>query len=298
MLRIRYLPFYLLSLLPLPVMRAGGWMLYVLSFHLFRYRRTVVRTNLKRAFPLDSPAEHDRREGDFYRHFSNLFLMASKVLTVSPRKARKLLAFRNMDLIEGHYAQGHSVILYGAHMGNWEWFAFFPLHIQHQFVSFYQEQSSRYFNGLSVLMRERFGNICLESRTAYKNLVDMNRRGIRTLTFMLADQSPMAKSSKSWQTFLEQDTAFLMGAARIAVKLGHRVVYPYVRMPRPNHYEIEFIEIENNGVEEAIVEQYAHLLERNIREQSELWLWSHRRWKISLPKELKRSNDGGDTAAL
>jgi len=43
---------------------------------------------------------------------------------------------------------------------------------------------------------------------------------------------------------------------------------------------MEFIEIpiDNPAVEPVV--RYAQLLEENIREQPELWLWSHKRWKL------------------
>ena len=37
--------------------------------------------------------------------------------------------------------------------------------------------------------------------------------------------------------------------------------------------------------EDEILEIYTHKLQENIIEQPEVWLWSHRRWKLKKPVE-------------
>lgn len=280
---LKFLPFYLLSLLPLSVLHLFSYILFILVYHLIGYRKKVVHQNISRSFPTLDQLELKQIQKNFYKHFTQLFLESLKVLTISKGSALKRVKIQGTEKLSEWYAKNTNVILYGAHMGNWEWFAFFPLHIEHQFVSFYQEQSNSYFNELSILMRERFGNICVESRTAYKKLIEMNKSGTKTLAYLLADQSPMAKSSMIWTNFLNQRTAFLVGADRIAKKAGHKIVYPFVKKIKPGFYEVELIEIPTDQDSQSLVDNYAKLLEENIKAQPEIWLWSHRRWKIEEP---------------
>lgn len=240
----------------------------------------MVYSNLKNAFPSYDEVEILKIQKNFYKHFTQLFLESMKVLTISKKKALQRVKISGLEQLDTWYKQDTNVILYGAHMGNWEWFAFFPLHLQHQFVSFYQEQSNSYFNELSILMRQRFGNICVESRTAYKKLMEMNRAGTKTLAYLLADQSPMVNSSMIWTDFLNQRTAFLIGADRIAKKAGHKIVYPFVRKVKRGYYTVDLKEIPTDQDSTSLVANYSRLLEENIRTQPEIWLWSHRRWKI------------------
>lgn len=277
---LKFAPFYLLSLLPLTFLYGIASLLFVVMYHIVGYRKKVVRSNMSNAFPDWNKDELDQNTTAFYKQFSRMLLESLKVLSISKTKAKAHLHFKNLDLLNSLYNNDENVILYGAHMGNWEWFAFYPLYIKHQFVSFYQEQSNSYFNELSILMRERFGNICIESRSAYKQLLEMNRKGTKTLAYMLADQSPMVNSGKEWTNFLGQSTAFLQGAERISRKAGHKLIYPFVRMPSRGQYEVEFIEISTEGSTNDVISRYAQLLEENIRSQPELWLWSHRRWKL------------------
>ena len=52
-----------------------------------------------------------------------------------------------------------------------------------------------------------------------------------------------------------------------------------VQIEMSGEVEMEFIEIPTDDDVDPIV-KYAELLENNIKEQPELWLWSHKRWKL------------------
>jgi KDO2-lipid IV(A) lauroyltransferase len=134
-------------------------------------------------------------------------------------------------------------------------------------------------------MRSRFGVTCIESRLGYKTLVatQQQQNGL-TLTCLIGDQSPLRKSTKEWVTFLNQETAFLAGADRIAKKLNYAVIVPVFHKYRRGKYEIDFSLITTNAREmesEDIIKAYAKTLEEAIIKQPELWLWTHRRWKLT-----------------
>lgn len=277
---LKFAPFYLLSFIPMIGLEAIAAMLYLFAYHLLSYRRSVVFHNLSIAFPEKEQRERKTLAREFYREFCRLLVFAPKVLTISKKEAMKKLSFRNPDMLKQQYENDKSVIVYGAHLGNWEWFAFYPLRLDHKFVSVYQEQSNSYFNELSLVMRSRFGNVCIKSQQAFKELKRMNDQGMRTLSYFLADQSPHNKSSMTWVPFFGRDTAFLGGAERIAKKLDHALVYPFIHRMEDYRFEIEFIEIDTSLSSEQIIRRYAQLLEENIRLYPKSWLWSHRRWKL------------------
>ena len=217
----------------------------------------MVRSNLSASFPELSVKELKELERKFYTHFCRLFIESLKVLTISKKQAKKRVTYENLELLDQIYNNGQSAVLQAAHFGNWEWFAFFPLRIKHQFVSFYQQQSSSYFNGLSIVMRERFGNICVESKTGYKRMVQLQREGTLSIAYMISDQSPTQNSSVQWLNFLNQKTAFLIGADRISSKLNAPLIYPYILSKHKGYYHIEFKMIEGGNFrrEDSILRQ-------------------------------------------
>jgi KDO2-lipid IV(A) lauroyltransferase len=206
-----------------------------------------------------------------------------KPLSMKRENFIKRISFKNPEILERLYNENKSVIMYSAHYGNWEWFSILTAFMKHQFVSFYFPQSNKYFDELMKITRERFGAICVESNKGYKVIVSNNQKHILTLNCIIGDQSPNIDSTKHWIRFLNQDTAFLIGADRIAKKSNQVVMFPIMRIIKRGYYEFELRIIEENPAQAgdySIIEKYAQMLEETITAAPELWLWSHRRWKL------------------
>ena len=283
---LKFFPFYLLSIIPLRVLYILSDFMYLVVYHVMKYRRAVVQTNLKNSFPHKSLTEITAIEKRFYKHFCDTAFESIKVLTLGKKAINQRFNIKNTPLIESLHKDNKSIILYTSHYGNWEWFSFLPLFLPYQVQAFYQEVSNSYFNDFMLVLRSRFGVQCVESKQGYKTMVNMQQKGVLTATCMIGDQSPRKKSSKHWMTFLNQETAFLVGADRIAEKLNQTVLYVSVQKPKRGNYEIEFIPLDdaNQNDSNELITKYANLLERSIMEKPELWLWSHRRWKLAPPR--------------
>ena len=275
---VKFAPFYLFSLLPFWIIFAISRFAYFFLFIVFGYRKKVVYQNLRNSFPNKSDEEIHSDAKSFYKHFCEVFLESVKLLTIPSKQIKKRYAFKNMELLNKFYDKQKSIILYAAHLGNWEWMTSLQLQTQYQMYSFYQKQSNVYFNEFMIHVRERFGNICIESQSGFKVLFQNTKQKNLTITYVIGDQSPMSKSSMYWTDFLNQDTPFLVGADRMAKKCNQQLIYPHVTQKKTGYYEIEFKVIDMDSRIEP-VEIYANLLEKNIEDHPELWLWSHRRWK-------------------
>ncbi len=282
---LKFFPFYLLSIIPLRVLYILSDFMYLVVYHVMKYRRAVVQTNLKNSFPHKSLTEITAIEKRFYKHFCDTAFESIKALTLGKKAINQRFNIKNTPLIESLHKNNKSIILYTSHYGNWEWFSFLPLFLPYQVQAFYQEVSNSYFNDFMLVLRSRFGVQCVESKQGYKTMVNMQQKGVLTATCMIGDQSPRKKSSKHWMTFLNQETAFLVGADRIAEKLNQTVFYVSVQKPKRGNYEIKFIPLDdaNQNDSNELITKYANLLERSIMEKPELWLWSHRRWKLAPP---------------
>jgi KDO2-lipid IV(A) lauroyltransferase len=72
----------------------------------------------------------------------------------------------------------------------------------------------------------------------------------------------------------------------LARKFDLGVVYANITSPKRGYYRIHFEVITDNAMampENAITLRYASLIEANIRQQPERWLWTHNRWKWAKP---------------
>jgi KDO2-lipid IV(A) lauroyltransferase len=281
--KIKFFPFYILSSIPFLGMYILSDIASLILFYFVRYRRKVVRSNLIMAFPEKSRKEIFSIERKFYRHFCDIFFESVKVLTISKKSISKRFVLKNPELLQKFYAENKSVIMYSGHHGNWEWFTFLPLSISHQLIAFYQPQSSKYFGQLMKLIRDKYGAECVESAKGYKTILQYDRENILTMNIIIGDQSPSGNSSKYWTKFFGQDTAFLVGADRIAKKSNQAVIFPSFKKTKRGCYEVTF-ELLQEGTKsdknQHVIEKYAQALEKSIKKSPELWLWSHRRWKL------------------
>ena len=276
------LPFiYLISILPFWLMYRLSDMAFVIVYYLLGYRKKVVLTNLRHSFPEKSEAEIQQIAKRFYQYFCDLILETVKTLTISPKAVKKRLTFEDTAVLKAYYQKQQSVILILGHWGNWELAgARFGVEPDlHQLFVIYHELKNKYFDQLVYHMRTRLGNQLYEMKKTLRGMVS-NRKEV-TATAFIADQTP-SHENVFWLTFLHQDTPIFMGPEKIARKFNYPVIYISVRREKRGCYAIESELLFDNpkeANENEISIRHTRRLEKDIRSQPELWLWTHRRWK-------------------
>jgi KDO2-lipid IV(A) lauroyltransferase len=108
-----------------------------------------------------------------------------------------------------------------------------------------------------------------------------------SVTAFIADQTP-GPDNAFWTIFLNQDTPVFWGTERIARKIDFPVVYIAVKRLKRGYYTITaevLAEHPKDTADEQITKLHTARLEKDIREQPEIWLWSHKRWKHKRPIE-------------
>ncbi len=281
---LKFSPFYAISIAPLFILYGLSNTLFVLVYYIAKYRRKVVRQNLANSFPEKSKQEIAQIERKFYKHFCDVFVEAIKILTLSKKEIQKRFVLKNPELLDHFFNEKKNIILYAAHQGNWEWLSFLPLMTNYQTATFYQPLSNRYFDDLMRTIRTRFGAQCVKSNEGYRFIISMKQKSTLTLNCIIGDQSPAKNATKYWTQFLNQETAFLIGADRIAKKSNQVLVFPSLTKLKRGYYELDFETIEEFPKEKEdfhIIQTYASLLEKAILKSPELWLWSHNRWKLT-----------------
>ena len=279
-----YLPFYLLSLLPLGILYAFSYVFSLLIYEFLGYRVKVVSNNLKRAFPDKSQKEINEIKKDFYRYFTDMFMENMKFLSIGKYSMTKRLKVVNPELIESYFTEGKSVIVYMAHVGNWEMMCGLPIYFSEKILSLYQPLKNSYMDGLIKIIRSRFGVEMVPSKNGYRTIVNYSKSEQRTISYLVGDQCPHRGAAKYWGNLFNSETAFLIGTDRIARKTNQAVVYLKVTRPKKGFQNIEFIPLSDSAKElkqNEVIDLYCEALEENIREQPEIWLWSHKRWKYT-----------------
>lgn len=279
------------SKLPFKVLYGISDVVYVLAYHVVRYRRSVVKKNLQMAFPEKSEEERKAIEKKYYHHLCDYFVELTKALTVPIDEliSDKRMDIVNPDLVNDYIAQGRQVFIYSGHVGNWEWFTTFPKYFyESEIHAFYKIQKTSWTNDVITASRSRGGIIPVDSKRGFRHVVECVRNKKKAVTLIIGDQTPKADVQQEWVDFMGINTAFICGPTVIAQKTNQVLVYPsYIGYER-GHYKVKLELVSDKAKDEEqheLVKRFAELLEKDIRRYPELWLWSHRRWKLSVSYE-------------
>lgn len=293
---------YFISFLPLAVLYKFSGLLSWLFYHVFHYRRKIVRTNLKNSFPEKTFDELYIIEKRFYRNLTDVMVEVIKLKTISPAqlKRRCFYAPESVELLNRYHKEGKSIMIVMAHMGNWEWAgASYPLWNRHQVITAYRPLRNKAYDKYVLKMRQRTGNIIVPMKKTPMEMI--KRRHDTIATALIADQRPGIDNAFLVR-FLNQDTAVYKGAEILSQKFNTPLFWGCVKRVKRGYYHIELqliTDVPGSFKEEgALTALHSAYLERDINEQPESWLWSHRRWKHKLPENINVSSSGNENISV
>jgi Kdo2-lipid IVA lauroyltransferase/acyltransferase len=248
------------------------------------YRKEVVFTNLKNAFPEKNNTEIERIAESYFRYLCDLILETLKTLQMSEKENRQHCIFHQTDWLEKLFENKQSILIVMGHYGNWEWAGpCFTLNTRFQLVVIYRPLSNIFFEKMMCRMRTKFGTKITPVNNTLRDMVA--NRGTVTATAFIADQTASPENAY-WTTFLHQDTAVFTGPEKLARKFNYPVVFMNVKRTRRGCYEV-FPELLSENSKETreneILEIFTKRLEKEIIINPSVWLWSHKRWKHRKP---------------
>lgn len=278
------------SLLPLSVLYfLADYVIYPLVRYVARYRLKLVRKNIRLSFPEKSEEEQNAIIDAFYHHFADILVEIMYGYRVSDGEMRERVVFENMEVLEELARQKHGVIAYLGHMCNWEWIADVGKQFADKSIveyNVYRKQKNQKSDEAMLLLRSKRGGECVEKNVLLRKLVQLRHADHPFVIGLIADQKPSPRNAHTWTTFLHQDTSFLDGGEVLARKFDLGVVYANITSPKRGYYRIHFEVITDEPQsmpENEITLSYARLIEANIYQQPERWLWTHNRWKWGKP---------------
>lgn len=283
---IIFVPGYALSLLPMWWHYFWSDVFYLLIYRLVRYRRKVVRRNLTESFPDKTEAELKKIERDFYHYFCDILVESIKFISISPEEMMRRMTFEQFELPIESCRRGKSVAAYLGHYGNWEWISSFQLWINSdigQSVQLYHPLENPAMDRLMGYIRQRMGNINIPVEQSVRHMVRLRQKGKPILIGFIADQVPHWRNIHYWTNFLNHPkTPIFTGPERLARQFDMDAYYFYITRRRRGYWTAKFVPMARDckqTQEFELTEQYTRLLEQNILEAPQYWLWTHNRWK-------------------
>lgn len=273
---------FIISLLPLWIFYRLSDGLYYLIYHVIRYRRRVVYSNLRSSFPEKSEAEVERIAKDFYSFFCDYIVETIKFFSMREPTVRKRMKFEGLEQVKEDFAYGRSVSAYLGHYCNWEWISSLGLHFNEQCGQIYHPLENHTLDRLFLYMRGRFNSKSIKMDDTFLTILKWKKEGKKNIVGYIADQVPGYNNIHYWADFLHHDTPVFTGAERISKIMDTTVYYIDVERPRRGYYTARFIKIADSLNDHPVffaTQQYFRLLEQSIQRAPQYWLWSHKRWK-------------------
>jgi len=266
--------------------------IYFVLFYCLRYRYKRITANLRNSFPDKTEKEIRRIRRRFYSNLAEMIVDTLVLARMSDEECRKRLTFIDHDYAAGIVGDGNCVTL-TSHLGCWEYYGFWGMWLEtHVLVAVYHKIHNVVVDQLYKRLRDHTLELPVAAHDALRFFIRHRDgyEGHRLVLGLIADQNPPRLPDSHWFRFLNQDTLFFESGEQIARKFGLPVFYVSQRKVRRGYYEAMF-ELIYDGKEEiaehVITERYVRLLERDINDRPEMWMWSHHRWKHRPDKQYR-----------
>lgn len=289
-----------ISIWPFPV-------LYALSdfccFFVRRFYRTkVVRENLRSAFPEKSEEELKEIERKFYHQLCDNFVEDIKMLSMSKEEMMRRMTFSGLEEIKKRHEAGQSLhFLYLSHFGNWEWISSINYRLQPWCTSgqIYHPLRNDEMDELFCQLRAQYGGVNIKMKETFRRILQLKKENKNYTIGFISDQQPKWSSIHHYVSFLNHDTAVFIGAEHIARKVDAFMMYGRMSRPKRGYYHLEIVPMEDHPAsvpETTLTDRYFELLEADIKEHPEMWLWTHKRWSRTKEEWLRKLQEEGQRA--
>ena len=271
-----------ISILPFRILYIVSDGVYILTYYIIGYRKKTVRENLALALPHLSEKERLVIEKKSFRHMCDVFLEMIKTLTISKSEIDKRYVFKNLEVYSNLEKKGKSIALLCAHYASYEWAVSMNSKASFECFAIYKKINNRYFDKLVRTIRSKFEATLITTKETIPVIATNFRNKKLGLYGLVSDQSPKLGSFFHWNKFMGIEVPIHTGGEMLAKKYDMNVIFLRTKKVKRGFYEASF-EVLSEDVKEVpnyeITDQFLKLVEQQIYEEPEFYLWSHKRWK-------------------
>jgi KDO2-lipid IV(A) lauroyltransferase len=269
-------------MLPFPVFYLVSDGVCFLTYRVIGYRKKTVRENLALALPHLSERERRNIEKKFYSHLCDMFLEMIKTLSISQKEIEKRFTFSNLDVYLELEKKNKSVAVLCAHYASYEWVISMNYYIHHKGYGIYKKIANPYFDKLVKKIRSKFKAELITTKETIATIANNYTNGELSLYGFASDQSPKKNAAYHWAPFMGHEVPVHTGAEMLAKRFDMNVIFLRTKKIKRGYYEASF-EVLSDDVKSVpnyeITDRFLQLVEQQILEAPEYYLWTHKRWK-------------------
>lgn len=272
----------MLSILPFRLLYLISDFVYVIIYYVIGYRKKTVRHNLALALPHLSDKERLTIEKKSYHHLCDMFLEMIKTMTISEAEMDKRYKFANIDVYSDLEKKNKSIALMCAHYASYEWAVSMNSKVNFKGFAIYKRLANPYFDKLVRDIRAKFKATLITTKETIPSIRENFKNNVLGIYGFASDQSPKITSVFHWHSFMGIEVPVHTGAEMLAKKYNMNVIFLRTKKLKRGYYEGSFEIISENASETqnyGITDQFLKLVEQQIYEAPEYYLWTHKRWK-------------------
>jgi Kdo2-lipid IVA lauroyltransferase/acyltransferase len=255
-----------------------------LAHLLDRRHRRVAAANLALAFPALAPAERRLLAAACFRHFGAALCDLISADRFDPVELCRRFTYEGWEHLDRAERLGRGVFLLGAHHGYWE-ISGRPIGLYRGVIhTVARPADNPYLDRELSRLRQRLGYAVIHKRGAARRMLQVVRAGGRV--GILPDQRVQEREG-ILVSFFGHPALTTPVLARLSRRDGCPVVpvfaYPLPRgryrlVVRPPILPGEVDGQDEEAAATALTRRYLEIIEQEIRDHPQMWLWMHRRW--------------------
>jgi KDO2-lipid IV(A) lauroyltransferase len=281
----------LFSLLPRQICLAIGAALGSFVFHIDRKHRQISLSNLNIAFgSMFSDTKKKKIAKASFRHFGSVFADIIKIQHMKQDKVRRSLSIKGAEHLEKALALGKGVLIFSAHMGNWE-MATAPISGIGKVNVIARPLDNRLLEKELLQIRKKLGANIISKQQAARPI--LRALLANEMVAILIDQNTV-RNQAVFVDFFGKSAATTPSLAAFFLKTGAPIVPVFCLPIQSGRYHITIrqpVEIDMTGDEEQdilkITQLCTKIIQNQIQENPEVWMWFHNRWKTRPEDEEK-----------
>ncbi len=269
--------------LPLGLRKALFTALALAAYHVLPRQRLIALYNLKTAFPDKDMAEVKALAGKVYRHMAQVGAEFFDIPRLTRDNIGDIVEVEGQEHCRESLAQGKGLLLFSAHLGNWELGAIaFSLFFMPNLI-IYRPLDNAFLNALVHHVRSATGNRPVPKERAMMQMMrTLKKNGT---VGMLIDQN-VAREEGVFVDFFGRQACTTDGLAQLALRTGAPVHPLFILRQASGRHRLvmgEEVKTVNTGAWESDVlvntQNFTAVIEEMVRRHPEQWLWVHNRWK-------------------
>jgi len=282
----------IVRLLPLGWARSFGKGLGNIAYSFLTSRRKVTISNLHYAYPEMSESEVITTARSSFRSVGEASLELGWLSRLTPGILMREMILTNPEDLEKELEKGKGVVIVVSHYAGWE----FVLQGIHQYAPgrthvVYKPLSNSSIDAIVLAWRTRLGLMWIPLESAVEDTMNAVKNG--DVVILAADQSVGPESV--WTSFFGREVPTAKGPAALCLKTGAALYLSAVRRKPDGTCSGPLIKVRsadlkgyNQSNMKRLTQRLTSLTEEYIRKDPGQWMWTHKRWKHTGKKEVRR----------